>query len=109
MPTIKKSQHVMDMYEAILRLENAEECRQFIEDLCSSAEVNALEQRYAVADLLTQGAVYQDILARTGASTATISRVKRVLYDGSGCLKRMIEKVKKDKRPLNAASQEDAL
>ena len=72
------------LYEAILALENVEECKQFLEDLCSISEIMAMEQRYQVASCLHKGMIYNDILAATGASSATISRVNRSLQYGKG-------------------------
>lgn len=74
-----------DLYEAILQLETVEECRLFFKDLCTIPELKALSQRFQVAKLLMENHVYSDIVAETGASTATISRVNRsISYDGSG-------------------------
>ena len=72
------------MYEAILSLRNVEECMKFFDDLCTVTELMALEQRYQVAVCLHNGMIYNDILAETGASSATISRVSRSLQYGSG-------------------------
>ena len=72
------------LYEAILSLETVEECKQFLEDLCSISEIMAMEQRYQVASCLNRGMIYNDILAETGASSATISRVNRSLQYGKG-------------------------
>jgi TrpR-related protein YerC/YecD len=72
------------LYEAILSLKNVEECKQFFEDLCSISELMAMEQRYQVASCLHKGMIYNDILAETGASSATISRVNRSLQYGKG-------------------------
>jgi TrpR-related protein YerC/YecD len=72
-----------DMYKAILTLESVEECMKFFDDLCSVTELQAMEQRYEVAVLLSQGMIYNDILERTGASSATISRVNRSLQYGA--------------------------
>ncbi len=82
------------MYEAILQLKTVEECQDFFEDLCSPTEVSAMEQRYAVADLLLQNTVYLDILNKTQASTATISRVNRMLSNGTGCLPKIIRELR---------------
>lgn len=71
------------MYQAILSLQNMEECEQFFEDLCSAAELQAMEQRFEVARLLNKGLIYSDIFRQTGASSAIISRVKRSLQYGS--------------------------
>ena len=72
------------LYQAILSLETVEECKQFFEDLCSISELMAMEQRYQVASCLHNGMIYNDILAETGASSATISRVNRSLQYGKG-------------------------
>ena len=72
------------MYEAILSLSNIEECMAFFDDLCTVTELMALEQRYQVAACLNEGMIYNDILAETGASSATISRVNRSLQYGKG-------------------------
>ena len=72
------------MYEAILSLKSVEECMAFFDDLCTVAELLAMEQRYQVAACLNEGMIYSDILAETGASSATISRVNRSLQYGKG-------------------------
>lgn len=71
------------MYKAILALETEEDCMKFFDDLCTVTELQAMEQRFHVAWLLNQGYIYNDILAETGASSATISRVKRSLQFGA--------------------------
>lgn len=68
--------------EAILSLKDAEECRNFLSDLCTVAELKAMEQRMEVAMLLADGMIYSEILEKTGASSATISRVRRSMLDG---------------------------
>lgn len=69
------------LFDAILALETKEECYRFFEDLCTSAELKAMSQRLVVAKMLTEKKVYTEIVRETGASTATISRVKRSLFD----------------------------
>ena len=81
------------LYEAILALENVEECKQFLEDLCSISEIMAMEQRYQVASCLHKGMIYNDILAETGASSATISRVNRSLQYGKGGYELVFERM----------------
>ena len=71
-----------DMYRAILTLRTVDECKQFFDDLCTVTELQAMEQRYQVAVLLSEGMIYNDILEKTGASSATISRVNRSLQYG---------------------------
>ena len=70
------------MYEAILKLETVDECMKFFDDLCTVSELLAMEQRFQVAVCLSKGMIYNDILAETGASSATISRVNRSLQYG---------------------------
>lgn len=70
------------LYEAILKLQSIEECEAFFEDLCTVQELESISQRLVVAKLLTEDKVYTDIVERTGASTATISRVNRTLQSG---------------------------
>lgn len=69
--------------QAMLSLETVEECYQFFEDVCTISELKALAQRLEVARMLKDGHTYEDIVAKTGASTATISRVKRCLNYGA--------------------------
>ena len=69
------------LFDAILSLETKEECYRFFEDLCTSSELKAMSQRLVVAKMLTEKKVYTEIVKETGASTATISRVKRALFD----------------------------
>ena len=72
------------LYRAILTLKDEEEVYRFFQDLCTVTELRAMEQRFDVAVLLNQGMIYNDILERTGASSATISRVNRSLAFGHG-------------------------
>lgn len=77
-----KSKEVDFLFDVILRLKDREECYQFFEDLCTVNELRAMSQRLVVAKMLNEGRVYNDIVEATGASTATISRVKRSLEYG---------------------------
>ena len=70
------SDHAL-LYESLLQLKDVDECRRFMEDLCTVTELKAMSQRIEVAMYLREGMIYQDILKRTGASSATISRVNR--------------------------------
>ena len=85
------------LYEAILSLKDVEECKQFFEDLCSISELMAMEQRYQVASCLHKGMIYNDILAETGASSATISRVNRSLQYGKGGYEIVFQRVEENK------------
>lgn len=83
------------LYRAVLSLKNPEECRAFFEDLCTVAELKAMSQRLEVAQLLDEGLIYNDILQRTGASSATISRVNRALQYGADGYKTVLPRLKK--------------
>ena len=86
------------LYETILQLRDPEECKRFFEDLCTPVELRAMEQRFDVAVYLHQGLVYLDILEKTGASSATISRVRRSMLDGGagGVMRDVIERIPSD-------------
>ena len=71
------------LFRAILSLENKEECYTFFEDVCTINELLSLSQRFEVARLLREKQTYQEIADKTGASTATISRVNRSLNYGN--------------------------
>ena len=83
MNTKLHDENVDFLFDAILALENREECYRFFEDLCTVPELKAMSQRIAVAKMLSKRQVYSEIVAQTGASTATISRVNRSLNYGS--------------------------
>ena len=82
-----------DMYKAILQLETMEECMDFFEDICAETELRSIEQRFEVAKMLSKEQVYADILSTTSASTATISRVNRVLNGGTGMLEKALKRL----------------
>lgn len=71
------------LFESILTLKDLDECYAFFEDICTVKEIQSIAQRVMVAKMLTEGKVYSDIVAQTGASTATISRVNRSLNYGN--------------------------
>lgn len=75
---------ISELINAILSLENEDECARFLEDLCTHKEIDSMVQRLCVARLLKEGKTFQDIVDKTGASTATISRVNRCLMYGNG-------------------------
>lgn len=73
-----------NLYKAILELQNIDEAKNFFDDLCTVKELEAMEQRYQVAMYLRNGLNYNEILQKTGSSSATISRVNRSLQYGTG-------------------------
>lgn len=93
----KLRDHLHDqLFRAILELKSVDECYEFFEDICTIQEMKAISARLEVARMLKAGDIYEDIVQKTGASTATISRIKRCLVYGSGgyekILSRMAEK-----------------
>ena len=77
-----KEESMDELFQAILSMKTLEECRAFLEDLCTMTELLAMQQRLMVAKQLRAGMVYSQIVESTGASTATISRVNRALNYG---------------------------
>ena len=82
------------LYKAIMTLKTEEECYHFFQDLCTISELRSMEQRFEVAMLLSEGMIYTDILDKTGASSATISRVNRSLLGGTGGYESVLERLK---------------
>ena len=78
-----KDDHTDHLFKAILTLKSVEECYNFFEDLCTMQELKAMSQRYEVAKMLSEKQVYSEIVKKTGASTATISRVNKSLEYGA--------------------------
>ena len=87
---------VNHLFDAILSLENKEECYRFFEDVCTVNELVSLSQRYEVARMLRAQKTYLDIAEKTGASTATISRVNRSLNYGNDGYDMVFERVSVD-------------
>lgn len=81
------------LVKALLSLETEEDAFRLLDDLCTISEIKAMAQRMEVALLLSANTTYNEIAARTGASTATISRVKRCLYYGAGGYKKVLEQI----------------
>lgn len=88
------SEAVGKFFDAVLSLENKEECYQFFEDVCTVKELTAIAQRVEVAKMLREERTYLDIAKETGASTATISRVNRSLNYGTGGIDMVLERTK---------------
>ncbi len=90
-----KDSNVDFLFKAILALESVEECYDFFEDLCTVTELKALSQRIVVAKMLSEKQVYSEIVNKTGASTATISRVNRSLNYGCDGYEKIFERIDK--------------
>jgi TrpR-related protein YerC/YecD len=86
------------LFKAILSLKDLEECYRFFDDLCTINEIQSLAQRLDVARMLREGNTYHKIETETGASTATISRVKRCLNFGNDSYEMVLERIKEDRK-----------
>jgi len=87
-----KDKNLDQLFEVILSLDNLDDAYDFFDDLCTVTELKAMSQRLNVASLLRQKTVYTDIVEKTGASTATISRVNRSLMYGTNGYERVLSK-----------------
>ncbi|RDW18970.1 YerC/YecD family TrpR-related protein [Oceanobacillus chungangensis] len=91
-----RGEQLDQLFDAILSLENREECYQFFDDIATMAEIHALSQRLQVAKMLTEGNTYNEIEKETKASTATISRVRRCINFGSDGYGMVLERINKN-------------
>ena len=87
---------VKHLFDAVLQLENVDECYQFFEDVCTINELLSLSQRFEVAKMLTENKTYLEIAEQTGASTATISRVNRSLNYGNDGYQMVFSRMEKN-------------
>ena len=83
------------MYQALLSLKTPEEVFHFLQDVCSYSELSAMEQRYNIAEMLLDRQIYVNIMEKTGASSAIISRVNRVLEKDDSTLRRVLTETSK--------------
>ena len=88
----KVNKNIEYLFQTILKVETYEECEALFDDLCTKTELASISQRLVVAKMLSEKKVYSDIVAQTGASTATISRVNRSLAFGSGGYEKIFSK-----------------
>ncbi len=89
-------ENIDTLFKAILQLETVDECRRFFNDLCTISELKSMSQRMEVALMLKNKSVYTDIASKTGASTATISRVNRCINYGSDGYNLVIDRMEKN-------------
>lgn len=89
-----KDPFVDQFFDVLLALEDREECYRFFEDICTIREIQSIAQRLEVARMLENHTVYSEIAEETGASTATISRIKKCLYYGADGYKIALERLK---------------
>lgn len=92
-----RSPAVDQLFDAILSLRDREECYRFFQDLCTIREIQAMAQRFEAARMLREGHTYEEIVAATGMSTATISRIKRFVEYGSDGYTLVIDRLNQKK------------
>ena len=88
-----KRDDIDELFRAILRLQDEEDCYRFFEDVCTVNEIHAIAQRLQVAKLLSEDKTYSEIESITKASTATISRINKCLVYGADGYKRILERL----------------
>ena len=84
------------LFDAILQLKDREECYKFFEDLCTVSEIKSMAQRIVVAKMLSDKCIYTEIVNKTGASTATISRVNRSLAYGCDAYRMVFDRMEEN-------------
>lgn len=89
-----KNESVEKFFEAVLSLKTKEECEIFFDDVCTKSELASISQRLEVAQLLSEKMTFNEIAEKTGASTATISRVNRCLQYGDGGYETVLKRIK---------------
>lgn len=94
-----KTEAVSQLFEAILTLKDKDECFVFFEDLCTVNELLSLGQRFQVAKMLRENHTYLEVAEKTGASTATISRVNRSLNYGNDGYDMVFSRIKNEDKP----------
>lgn len=82
-----------ELYEAILTLKTADECKKFFRDLCTISELNAMTERFQVVKMINKNIPYREICKKTGSSTATITRIAHWLHHGKGGYKLILERI----------------
>lgn len=93
-----KDELIDNLFKAVLLLKDIDECYKFFEDICTVGEIKAMAQRLEVARMLKEGMTYNDIAEKTGASTATISRIKRFLHYGADGYNIILERLKQQEK-----------
>ncbi len=82
-----------ELYEAVLKLESVDECKKFFRDLCTISELNSISERFQVVKMVNDKVPYREISKKTGASTATVTRVAHWLHHGKDGYKLMLERL----------------
>lgn len=105
-PRLQQDPLVNKLFTAILSLRTEDECSRFFDDLCTIGEIKALAQRLEVACMLESNCTYSEISQKVGASTATISRVRRFLRGGAGGYRLVMERMRQRDPVLNRERRE---
>lgn len=93
---IKDEEYKNKLFEAIISIDNIDDCKDFFEDICTIKEIHDMAQRLQVARLLRNKKVFSDIIKETRASSATISRVNKCLNYGTGGYNKILEEKEKN-------------
>ena len=93
MESTLNNKQVKELFKAIIALETADECKKFMRDLCTLAELKAMAERWQVAQQINQNIPYRKIAKSTGSSTATITRVAHWLHHGAGGYRLMLHRL----------------
>lgn len=96
--TKNHDENIEYLYKCIASLESSDECRSFLDDLCTKSELQEMSRRLKAAKMLSDGIVYSEIAAQTGLSTATISRVNHCLKYGTEGYHKIIERMKLEEK-----------
>jgi TrpR-related protein YerC/YecD len=96
----KHNEDIDFLYRCLTSIENVDDCRNFFEDICTTAEISEMSRRLKAAKMLSEGIVYSEIAARTGLSTATISRVNHCLKYGSDGYLKILDRIKLEDKKL---------
>lgn len=89
-----------ELYKTIADLKNQDECMRFLTDLCTPAELSAMADRWKAARLLNKGLSYREVYAKSGVSTATVTRVARCLTLGAGGYRMALDRLKNKKKEV---------
>ena len=98
MKNSKLDANIEFLYKGIITLDNAEDCKNFFEDLCTVSELQEMSRRIKAARMLSDGYVYSEIAAQTGLSTATISRVNHCIKYGNGGYSKVLDNIKLEEK-----------
>ena len=89
------------LYRSLVSIDNVEDCKSFMEDICTTSEILEMSRRLKAAKMLSEGVIYSEIAAQTGLSTATISRVNHCLKYGSEGYLKVLDQMKLEDKKLN--------